>query len=213
MKTALIAGSTGLIGSQLLQLLLSDTYYDAVKAISRKPLEITHPKLENIVLDFDKLTEYHDKLKADDIFCCLGTTIKKVKTKEKFRTVDFDYPVELAKLAKANGAEQYLLVSALGADKKSGIFYNQVKGEVEEAIEQVGFKSYQIFRPSLLMGERKENRAGEEAGKVVFKYFGFLVPKKYKGIESSKVARAMQKLAAQHAQGVHVHESKELQTY
>lgn len=213
MKTALIAGSTGLIGSQLLQLLLNDNYYDAVKAISRQPLEITHPKLENIVLDFDRLTEYHERLKADDVFCCLGTTIKKVKTKEKFRKVDFDYPVELAKLTKANGAEQYLLVSALGADKKSKVFYNQVKGEVEEAIEQVGFTSFQIFRPSLLMGDRKENRAGEEAGKVVFKYFGFLVPKKYKGIDSIKVARAMQKLAAQHPEGVHTHESKDLQAY
>ncbi len=213
MKTALVAGSTGLIGGQLLQLLLGDDYYDSVKAISRKPLEINHPKLENIVLDFDKLTEHHDALKADDIFCCLGTTIKKVKTKEKFRKVDFDYPVELAKLTKANGADQYLVVSALGADKNSKIFYNQVKGEVEEAIAQVGFKSFHIFRPSLLMGDRLESRSGEEAGKVFFKYFDFLVPMKYKGIDSVKVARAMQKIATLHLQGTHVHESKELQTY
>jgi uncharacterized protein YbjT (DUF2867 family) len=213
MKTALIAGSTGLIGSQLMQLLLNDDHYTIVKAISRKPLEITHPKLENIVLDFDRLTEHHDKLKADDVFCCLGTTIKKVKTKEKFRKVDFDYPVELAKLTKANGAEQYLLVSALGADKNSKIFYNQVKGEVEEAIGQIGFKSYHIFRPSLLMGDRNESRSGEEAGKVFFKYFGFLVPVKYKGIDSIKVARAMQQLAVLHQNGMQIHESKELQSY
>jgi uncharacterized protein YbjT (DUF2867 family) len=213
MKTALIAGSTGLIGSQLMQLLLNDDHYTIVKAISRKPLEITHPKLENIVLDFDRLTEHHDKLKADDVFCCLGTTIKKVKTKEKFRKVDFDYPVELAKLTKANGAEQYLLVSALGADKNSKIFYNQVKGEVEEAIGQIGFKSYHIFRPSLLMGDRNESRSGEEAGKVFFKYFGFLVPVKYKGIDSIKVARAMRQLAVLHQNGMQIHESKELQSY
>jgi uncharacterized protein YbjT (DUF2867 family) len=213
MKTALIAGSTGLIGSQLMQLLLNDDHYTIVKAISRKPLEITHPKLENIVLDFDRLTEHHDKLKADDVFCCLGTTIKKVKTKEKFRKVDFDYPVELAKLTKANGAEQYLLVSALGADKNSKIFYNQVKGEVEEAIGQIGFKSYHIFRPSLLMGDRNESRSGEEAGKVFFKYFGFLVPVKYKGIDSIKVARAMQQLAVLYQNGMQIHESKELQSY
>ncbi len=213
MKTALVAGSTGLIGNQLLQLLLSDDNYSLVKAISRKPLQITHPKLENIVLDFDKLTESQDKLKADDIFCCLGTTIRKVKTKEKFRKVDFDYPVELARITKANGAEQYLLVSALGADKNSKIFYNQVKGEVEEAIGQVRFKSYQIFRPSLLMGDRNESRSGEDAGKIFFKYFGFLVPVKYKGIDSIKVARAMQKIAMQHQPGTHIHESKELQAY
>jgi uncharacterized protein YbjT (DUF2867 family) len=213
MKTALVAGSTGLIGSQLLQLLLNDNYYDVVKAISRKPLGFTHPKLESIVLDFDRLTEHKDKLKADDVFCCLGTTIKKVKTKEKFLKVDFDYPVELARLTRKGGAEQYLLVSALGADKKSKIFYNQVKGEVEAAISGIDFKSHHIFRPSLLMGDRKENRSGEEAGKVFFKYFGFLVPKKYKGIESIKVARAMQKIASQRLQGLHIHESKVLQAY
>ena len=213
MKTALFAGSTGLIGSQLLQLLLDDTYYDKVIAISRKPLGITHEKLENIVLDFDRMAEQHDMLKADDVFCCLGTTIKKVKTKEKFRKVDFDYPVELARITKANGAQQYLLVSALGADKNSTIFYNQVKGEVEEAINQVGFTSFHIFRLSLLMGDRSESRSGEEAGKVFFKYLGFLVPKKYKGIESIKVARAMQAIAKQNTRGMHTVESKELQAY
>lgn len=213
MKTALVAGSTGLIGSQLLQLLLNDTYYDKVKAISRSPLGISHPKLESIVLDFDRMAGHQDKLKADDVFCCLGTTIKKVKTKENFRKVDFEYPLELAKLTKARGAEQFLLVSALGADKKSNIFYNHVKGEVEEAISEIIFKSYHIFRPSLLMGDRKENRSGEEAGKVFFKIFGFLVPKKYKGIESIKVARAMYTVARQRLQGQHIHESKVLQSY
>jgi uncharacterized protein YbjT (DUF2867 family) len=213
MRTALVAGATGLIGNQLIELLLADDYYDSVKAISRKPLVINSPKFENIVLDFDRMTEHHDAFAANDIFCCLGTTIKKVKTKEKFRKVDFDYPLELAKLGKANGAEQYLLVSALGADKKSNIFYNHVKGEVEEAIGQVGFKSYTIFRPSLLMGDRKESRSGEDAGKVLFKYFGFLVPVKYKGIDSSKVARAMQAVAMQAASGQRILESTELQTY
>jgi len=213
MKTALIAGSTGLIGNQLLQLLLEDNYYDAVKAISRKPLAITHPKLENIVFEFDRMTEHHDKVKADDVFCCLGTTIKKVKTKEKFRQVDFGYPLELAKITKANGAEKFLLVSALGADKRSGIFYNKVKGEVEEAISQVGFKSYHVFRPSLLMGDRKESRSGEDAGKIFFKYFGFLIPAKYKGIESIKVARAMQQVATKQLPGEHFYESKDLQSY
>ncbi|TXI70131.1 MAG: NAD-dependent epimerase/dehydratase family protein [Cyclobacteriaceae bacterium] len=213
MKIALIAGSTGLIGNQLLSLLLNDDSYSVVKAISRKPLDITHPKLENIVLDFDQMAQHSGQLKADDVFCCLGTTIKKVKTKEKFRQVDFDYPLALARISKANGARQYLLVSALGADKKSSIFYNQVKGEVEEAIGEVAFTSFQIFRPSLLMGDRQENRSGEEAGKVFFKYFGFLVPKKYKGIDSIKVARAMQAFAKIEKPGTHIHESAELQEY
>jgi uncharacterized protein YbjT (DUF2867 family) len=213
MKTALVAGSTGLIGSQLIDLLLSDDYYQVVKAISRTPLEKKHPKLQNIVLDFDRMGEYAEQLKANDIFCCLGTTIKKVKTKQKFRQVDYDYPLELAKLEKANGAQQYLLVSALGADKESSIFYNQVKGEVEESIGEIGFSSYHIFRPSLLMGDRHENRSGEDAAKIFFKYLGFLVPKKYKGIDSIKVARAMQAFAKQLTPARHVHESAELQQY
>lgn len=213
MRTALIAGATGLIGNQLLQLLLEDNYYDVVKAISRKPLEITHPKLENIVFEFDRMTEHHNTLKADDVFCCLGTTIKKVKTKEKFKQVDLEYPLELARITKENGADKFLLISALGADRNSGIFYNQVKGEVEEAIGQVGFKSYFIFRPSLLLGDRKESRSGEDAGKFVFKYLGFLIPDKYKGIESVKVARAMQQIARQEKNGLHIHESNELQAY
>lgn len=213
MKTALIAGSTGLIGGQLLDLLLNDEQYGVVKAISRKPLTASHPKLVNLVLDSHQLSEQAPQLRADDVFCCLGTTIRKVKTKEKFREVDFDYPLQLAKLTKAQGAKQYLLVSALGADKHSKIFYNQVKGEVEEAIADVGFTSYHIFRPSLLMGNRKENRSGEDAAKFFFTYLGFLVPKKYKGIDSIKVARAMQTLAKKQAAGKHIHESAELQQY
>lgn len=213
MKTVLVAGATGLIGNQLLHLLLADDTYSVVKAITRNPVNIDHPKLENIVIHFDRLTQYHETLRADDVFCCLGTTIKKVKTKEKFRKVDFEYPLELARVTKANGASQFLLISALGADKKSGIFYNQVKGEVEEAIAQVGFRSYHIFRPSLLLGDRQEHRSGEDAAKFVFKYLGFIVPDKYKGIDSIKVARAMLAKAQQQQAGNFIHESKALQEF
>jgi uncharacterized protein YbjT (DUF2867 family) len=101
----------------------------------------------------------------------------------------------------------------LGADKNSKIFYNQVKGDVEEAIGKIGFTTFHIFRPSLLMGDRSESRSGEEAGKVFFKYLGFLVPRKYKGIDSVKVARAMQQLAAKPQQGIYIHESEDLQNY
>ncbi|MBX2965487.1 MAG: NAD(P)H-binding protein [Cyclobacteriaceae bacterium] len=213
MKVALLAGSTGLIGKQLLQLLLDDPHYAVVKAISRKPLEIQHAKLQNIVADFNTLTIHHDQLTADDVFCCLGTTIKQAGSQEAFRKVDYEYPLELAKLTKNKGATQYLIVTALGADAKSGIFYNRVKGETEKAIEEVDFRAYHIFRPSLLLGERTEKRAGEGAATVVYKALGFLIPLKYKAIDSANVAKAMLHFAKQDLSGRFVHESKELQGF
>lgn len=213
MKSALIVGSTGLIGQQLLLLLLNDPYYEKVKAITRKPLEFKHEKLENLVLSFDKLSEHYSGLNADDVYCCLGTTIRIAKTKEAFRKVDFDYPVELARLTKNQGARQFLLITALGADKNSSIFYNKVKGEVEEAIGHLSFRSLHIFRPSLLLGNRAEERAGEGGATVFFKIFGFLIPAKYKAIDSAKVARAMFAQAKLNEAGIFFHESKELQNY
>lgn len=213
MRTALLAGSTGLIGKQLLELLLDDPHYTVVKAISRKPLAIQHAKLQNIVADLDTLTKHHDQLKAGDVFCCLGTTIKQAGSQAAFRKVDFEYPLELGKLTKNQGATQYLLITALGSDPKSGIFYNQVKGEIEQAIDAVGFDSYHIFRPSLLLGERTEKRAGEGAATVVYKALGFLIPLKYKAIDSIKVAKAMLHFAKQNSKGKFIHESKELQQF
>lgn len=213
MKTALVAGATGLIGGQLLDLLLKDSYYEKVIAITRKRIDVENSKLHNVVIDFSQLQSVATNLKADDVYCCLGTTIKQAGSKEVFRKVDFEYPTELAKITKLNGAKQYLLVSALGADPSSGIFYNQVKGETELAINKAGFESVHIMRPSLLIGPRKEHRSGEEAAKVFYKYLGFLIPKKYKGIESIKVARAMIALAKQNKAGYFIHESATLQVY
>jgi len=212
-KTALLAGTTGLIGGQLLELLLRDDRYSKVIAISRSPLPIADQKLINVVSDFKNLFAHAEELKCDDVFCCLGTTIRIAKTKEAFREVDFEYPLALAKITKAHGALQYLLVSALGANNKSGIFYNQVKGEVEEAISTTGFTSTHIFRPSLLVGPRAEHRSGEEAAKVFYKIFGFLIPLQYKSIDSIRVARAMLAKAKEEVPGKFIHESKELQAY
>src|SRR5882672_10827145 len=212
-KTALLAGSTGLIGSQVLDLLLHDSRYASVIAISRKPLSITNPKLTNLVCELSDLSDYRDRLNADDIFCCLGTTIKKAKSKEAFRAVDLDAPLLLARISKELGAGEFLLVSSLGANKNSGIFYNKVKGEVEHAIQQVGFNSFHIFRPSLLLGHREEERAGEDAAKFFYKVFGFLVPAKYQAIVSIKVARAMVRFAQLDQGGNFIHESGELQLF
>jgi len=213
MKTALVAGVTGLIGGQLLNLLLEDSYYEKIIALSRKPLSIQHPKLTSVVIGFDQLNTVISDLRADDVYCCLGTTIKQAGSQAAFRRVDYDYPKELAVITKSNGAKHYLLVSALGADITSRIFYNRVKGETELMISEIGFESTHIFRPSLLIGPRKEQRSGEEAAKVFYKYLGFLIPKKYKGIESIKVARAMLAFAKQNKAGVFIHESESLQAY
>jgi uncharacterized protein YbjT (DUF2867 family) len=212
-KIALVAGATGLIGSQLLELLLSDKRYGKVIALSRKGLKISHPKLENVVIDFDKLTERSEELRADDVFCCLGTTMKQAGSQNAFYKVDFEYPLAIAKITRALGARQYLLVTALGANKKSSIYYNRVKGEIEEAIAEQNFEAYHIFRPSFLQGPRTENRPGEQATNVFFKMFGFLVPRKFKAIDSMKVARAMLFNAKEEKSGRFVYESGTLQDF
>lgn len=209
-QIALVAGTTGLIGRQLLDLLLVDSDFEKVIAISRKPLENVNHKLQNIVCELNQLPVVLQNVKADVVFCCLGTTMRIAKTKEAFRAVDFDAPLVLAKMAKENGAKKYVLVSALGSNKNSSIFYNQVKGQVEEAISHVGFDSYHILQPSLLTGTRKEQRTGEGAAQVFYKIFGFLIPKKYASIESIKVARAMMGYASQIQMGKYVHQSVDL---
>jgi uncharacterized protein YbjT (DUF2867 family) len=210
---ALVLGSTGLIGEQLIQRLLQDNTYSRVKALSRHPLNVNHPKLQVILVDFENLDHYKVQLNADVIFCCLGTTMKQAGSKEAFKKVDYDYPLKTAQLGKAQGATRYLLISALGASKNSAIYYNQIKGEIEGVIEAIGFESFHILRPSLLLGHRKEPRVGEGAAKMVYKIFGFLIPQKYQAIDSSKVANAMLFYGKQHEKGTFVHESRELQNF
>ncbi len=207
----MLAGSTGLIGRQLLELLLTDSNFEKIIAISRKPLEVQDSKFINLVCELNHLKDHADELKADVIFCCLGTTIKKAKTQKEFRSVDYDAPLEIAELTKANGASQYLLISALGANKNSNIFYNRVKGEVEEAIRKVGFRSFHIFRPSLLLGDRNEHRSGEDAAKIFYRIFGWMIPLKYKGIESTKVAKAMITVANKNLTGDFIYQSDQIQ--
>lgn len=213
MKTAIVAGNTGLIGSQLLELLLKDDSYQGVIGLSRNPMQATHHKLRNLVVDFDKLGEFSAQLIADDVFCCLGTTMRQAGSREAFRKVDFEYPLSLARITYTQGARQFLVVTSLGSSKNSSVFYNRVKGEVEEALQEVKFESLHIFRPSLLLGPRKEQRTGESIGKPVMHFIGFLIPKKYKAIESVKVARAMVAFAMKQQSGLNVHDSAELQDF
>ncbi len=213
MAVALIAGATGLTGSALLELLLKDPHYSQVIALTRKPLNRTESKLKNLVVNFDQLREVASDLKADDVFCCLGTTIKQAGSQAAFRKVDFDYPLLLAQVTREQGAQQFLIITALGSDKSSSIFYNRVKGEVEEAISKVGFPNYHIFQPSMLLGERTDDRAGESTGKWVMSVLDFLIPKKYKAIEGIRVARGMLQVAKQNVPGSIIHSSAELQDY
>jgi uncharacterized protein YbjT (DUF2867 family) len=169
--------------------------------------------LQILKVEFEKLDQWANSLVSDDVYCCLGTTMAKARSKDNFYQVDFFYPLLIAKTSQSRGAKQYLLVSALGANKDSSIYYNRVKGEVEESIRQVGFKTFHIFRPSLLLGPRQEKRSGENVAKILYQIFGFLIPGKYKAIQSSKVAQAMVKLASEDKEGIFVHESAELQKY
>lgn len=213
-KKALVVGATGLVGNQLLDLLLADKNYEEVKVLVRKPLGRKNPRLVEIIYDFDKPTK--EVVTADDIFCCLGTTMKKAGSKEAFFTVDYEYPMQIARLSLKNGAKQFLIVTAMGADPESTFFYNRVKGEVEEDLRSLGFETVHFLRPSLLLGNRKDKRLGETIGEAVMRFFDpvLIGPlKKYRSIESSKVAKAMLVLAQKAEKGIFVHESTELQSY
>ncbi|WP_394995837.1 oxidoreductase [Emticicia sp.] len=211
MKTALVVGATGLIGKHLTIRLLTSNFYSKVKVLIRKPLNINHPNLEQIIFDFDSLDS--SKIIADDIFCCLGTTMKQAGSKAAFYKVDFTYPFAIAKAALENGAKQYLIVTAMGADEKSIIYYNRVKGEIEKAISDLHYPTLLIFRPSMLLGEREEPRMGEKIGKILMKAVNFIIPKRYKAIESEKVANAMLILAQKGIKNKNIFESDTLQSY
>ena len=191
---ALVAGATGLIGGFLINELENDSAFDAVVALTRKPKKNSERTTWKVI-DFDSGSELESATKGlDVVFCCLGTTMKTAGSKEAFYKVDFQYVVDLAKAAKKNGVGQFSVISAAGADPKSKIFYNQVKGEMEAAIRELGFNELIIFHPSLLLGPREESRLSERIGIVLGKIvspllFGSL--KKYHPIHVSKIASAM----------------------
>lgn len=207
-KTALIIGASGLVGKQLVQQLLKDERYEKVTALVRKPLDIQHNKLEQTRYDFDWPNA--DLAIGDELFCCLGTTIKKAGSQTAFRKVDYDYIVETAKIALANGTKKIAIVSSMGADKDSSIFYNRIKGETEEALQKLNYEACYILRPSLLMGARDELRMGELVGKLFMTALSFAVPKKYKGIEGYQVAKAMIASMNSNKNGFQILESDEL---
>lgn len=211
-KTALIAGASGLVGSQLLPLLLASSRYSKVLVVGRRPVPIVHPKLEQRILDFERLEENAMQLIADDVYCCLGTTLRQAGSKSAFYRVDYLYVVTLAALTARNFAAQLLLVSAVGASPSSRIYYQRVKGEMEEAVRQLPFRAIHIFRPALLLGERDEQRPAE---RVTAMLLGMLSPlligplRKYRAVPAAAVAQAMLQAAAGDDHGIRLHRPAE----
>ncbi len=193
-KTAIISGATGLVGEQLLTQLLDDPFYGKVIAVVRKPLEFTHEKLEQKVIDFAQLPAAIAGLQADVGYCCLGTTLKKAGSQEKQYIIDHDYVVWFAQGCHNAGASRFAVVSSIGANSGSSNFYLRTKGEMERDLQKIPFKSLFILQPSFLLGDRKEIRSGEKIGIAIMKVVRSLMIgrlKKYRGVQASVVASCM----------------------
>lgn len=195
MKTALIAGAGGLTGTELVRQLIHDNRYEKIILLVRKHAGITNPKIQEMIIDFEKLSSLSFiPGKVDEIFCCLGTTMKTAGGKAAFKKVDFEYPLMLAKLGEQSGITHFLMISAMGANARSSIFYNRVKGEAEREISLLKIPAISFFRPSLLLGNRIENRPGEKVGIVFAKFLSFAMVgplKNYKALEVNDLAKAM----------------------
>jgi uncharacterized protein YbjT (DUF2867 family) len=192
LRTVILAGATGLVGREILKGLLADPTVGAVHSLGRRAPATQHPKLTAHIVDFAALPPLPP---ADELYLALGTTIKVAGTPAAFRAIDYDANLNVAKAAMAAGVKKVGLVSAMGADPRSRIFYNRVKGELEEALTQLTFEGLVIARPSLLVGNREvlgqPNRAGEMIGEVMARVLGFLIPANYKPIEASALAQAL----------------------
>ena len=209
-RTALVAGASGLVGSQVLQLLLDDPAYARVTVLARRELPRAHKKLEQRIVSFDRLAQIADFPRVHDVFCCLGTTMKQAGSPDAFRKVDGTYVAELARVAVRHRASQFLVVTAVGADPRSRIFYSRVKGEAEEAVRRLQFEGIQIFRPSMLVGARAESRPAERVAGllsplVAWAFVGPLA--RYRPIKAEAVARGMVRVAREAPRGTHVYES------
>ncbi|MCM4154912.1 nucleoside-diphosphate sugar epimerase [Gramella sp. AN32] len=197
-KTAIVLGATGLTGGILLDKLLEDDRYQKVKLFNRHKVEKSHPKIEEYLIDLFEMESLSELFKADEVYCCIGSTQKKTPDKEIYRKVDFGIPATAAKLCKLNGIHTFLVISALGADQKSTFFYNRVKGEMEGAVMEQQIKNTYILQPSLIGGKRQEKRPFESAWKKVMGVFDNLLfgkLKKYKSIHPAAIASAMLWLA------------------
>lgn len=212
---AIIAGASGLIGSNLVNILLEAPQYAEVLVIVRKELPIQHKKLVQLVINFDELDKHAAAITGHAIFSCLGTTKAQTPDKDQYRKIDHDYPLQLAQLAKQNGVEQFHVVTALGANKNSSAFYLKLKGDLEFALQKLGLKTLHIYQPAMLMGERERSRLLEKIATGVFKVIDPLLVgglKKYRSVKGSTVAHAMFKKSLESATGTFIYTSDKIHT-
>lgn len=210
-KTATVIGATGLIGSNLVARLQREAEVERIKVIVRRPVQFNESKVEVKLINFNDLESFKLSLEESDaVFCAIGTTQKKVRgNKESYRKVDFDIPVQAARFCAETGCHNFLFVSSVGAKKDSASFYLKLKGEIEEAVRQSGVESVSVFRPSLLMGQRAENRPGEKIWQAIMPTFTSLLMgswRKYKAIDADYVARSMIAAAKKSTPGFTVYE-------
>lgn len=211
---AILVGASGAIGRCLLQDLLNDSNYKEVLILVRRKSDIEHPKLKQLVIDFNRLSDYSAELKGDAVFCCLGTTKSQTPDQKEYLKIDYQYPLDIAWMAYTNGAQSYHLVSAMGADKNSSFFYNRTKGEVESEMKTVPFKSIHIYRPSLLDGKRTQKRFGESVLNSLMQLINPLLMgswKKYRSIKVESVAKVMLAQSLNDQKGIFIHPSDQIQ--
>lgn len=206
--TAILAGATGLVGGECLKRLLDAAQYERVIVLARRdPGEAArHPKVRPAIIEFEHLGGLRKSLKADHVFCALGTTIRKAGSKSKFREVDFEYPLRLAQITRMNGARHFSIASALGASKSSPFFYSRVKGEVEQGLRGMDWPSLAIFRPSVIAGQRAESRPLERLGEHMLRF----APATWRPVAASDIAAAMVATAIECPPGVTVIESRDI---
>ncbi len=213
MKTALVIGATGLTGKHIVNLLLESDNYQSVVIFSRRALGIDNPKLLTHIVDFDRMSDWSDLIKGDDIFSAMGTTIKQAGSKEAFYKVDYTYPANFIEIAANNGAARLFLISAPGVSTKSPVFYNRVKAQLEEYINTLNLEMKVYFRPSVIYGDREESRFAEKLGEHLLSFSSRWIPgmKKFKPISGKELARAIVKCAiADLSSGEHIFEWSEI---
>jgi len=192
MKKAILIGATGLIGSELLKQLLADSNYSEVKVLARRSTNLEHPKLKEVLLNFDDLEHYKSELVGDVLFSTMGTTLKKAGSQDAQYKIDYTYQYNTAKLAANNGVKKLVLLSSYGANASSKMFYSKIKGELDKAVQKLNFESITIIRPSMLVGDRKEFRLAEKILTPIMYAFSW-VPgiKKFRPIRDIVVGKAM----------------------